>query len=280
MIDNIDPQQIGRVLVQVPDVLGRHPSSWAMPCVPAAGIQAGVFIVPPIGSQVWVEFEQGDPDYPIWTGGFWGIGRRGSGLRHGAARHSAGPEHRAADHRPEHDAGQRRAAHAGDRRHRAQERQRRHDRGQRDRHLHQQRTGRDDHLIGPTVAINETVTDRRRLISNEHDRRYVMPGPILHMGATVLCSHGGQAMPTAPSPVVLVSGMPIATIAAPYASPAAPSCRRPATAPASPGSGSWARRSVHVARPAGRHHDRRLDLRAHRNAAAAGVGPDPGSLAT
>jgi hypothetical protein len=44
-----------------------------------------------------------------------------------------------------------------------------------------------------------------------------MPGPILHMGATVMCSHGGQAIPTAPSPVVLVSGMPIATIAAPYA---------------------------------------------------------------
>ena len=44
-----------------------------------------------------------------------------------------------------------------------------------------------------------------------------MPGPILHIGATVLCSHGGQALPTAPSPVVLVSGMPVATIAAPYA---------------------------------------------------------------
>jgi hypothetical protein len=43
-----------------------------------------------------------------------------------------------------------------------------------------------------------------------------MPGPILHVGATVLCSHGGMAMPTVPSPVVLVSGMPIATIAAPY----------------------------------------------------------------
>jgi hypothetical protein len=43
-----------------------------------------------------------------------------------------------------------------------------------------------------------------------------MPGPILHVGATVLCSHGGQAVPTAPSPVVLVSGMPAATIAAPY----------------------------------------------------------------
>src|SRR5580698_10190381 len=43
-----------------------------------------------------------------------------------------------------------------------------------------------------------------------------MPGPILHLGATVMCSHGGQAVPTAPSPRVLVSGMPIATIAAPW----------------------------------------------------------------
>jgi hypothetical protein len=43
-----------------------------------------------------------------------------------------------------------------------------------------------------------------------------MPAPILHVGATVMCSHGGQAMPTVPSPRVLVSGMPIATIAAPY----------------------------------------------------------------
>jgi hypothetical protein len=72
VIENIDPEQIGRVMVQVPDVFGDLPSSWAMPCVPAAGIQSGCFIVPPIGSQVWVEFEQGDSDYPIWTGGFWG----------------------------------------------------------------------------------------------------------------------------------------------------------------------------------------------------------------
>jgi uncharacterized Zn-binding protein involved in type VI secretion len=43
-----------------------------------------------------------------------------------------------------------------------------------------------------------------------------MPGPILHLGATVICSHGGQAMPTAPVPRVLVSGQPAATIAAPY----------------------------------------------------------------
>ena len=43
-----------------------------------------------------------------------------------------------------------------------------------------------------------------------------MPGPILHLGATVMCAHGGQAMPTAPVPRVLVSGQPVATIAAPY----------------------------------------------------------------
>lgn len=73
VIENIDPEQIGRVLLQVPDVLGEIPSTWAMPCVPVAGIQSGIFAVPPIGSQVWVEFEQGDPDYPIWTGGFWGL---------------------------------------------------------------------------------------------------------------------------------------------------------------------------------------------------------------
>jgi len=73
VVDNVDPEQIGRIMVQVPDVLGETPSSWAMPCVPAAGAQSGCFVVPPIGSQVWIEFEQGDPDYPIWTGGFWGL---------------------------------------------------------------------------------------------------------------------------------------------------------------------------------------------------------------
>jgi hypothetical protein len=73
VIENIDPEQIGRVIVEVPDVLGLSPSTWAMPCVPAAGLQSGVFVVPPLGSQVWVEFEQGDSNYPIWTGGFWGV---------------------------------------------------------------------------------------------------------------------------------------------------------------------------------------------------------------
>jgi hypothetical protein len=73
VVENIDPEQIGRVLVMVPDVLGITPSTWAMPCVPAAGVESGVFVVPAIGANVWVEFEQGDPDYPIWVGGFWGL---------------------------------------------------------------------------------------------------------------------------------------------------------------------------------------------------------------
>jgi len=72
VVDNIDPMQIGRLMVQVPDVSNVIPSTWAMPCVPFAGIQAGMFAVPAIGSGVWVEFEQGNTDYPVWTGCFWG----------------------------------------------------------------------------------------------------------------------------------------------------------------------------------------------------------------
>jgi uncharacterized protein involved in type VI secretion and phage assembly len=72
VLNNIDPLQMGRIQVQVPDVLGMGISSWAMPCVPVAGKQSGVYVVPSIGSKVWVEFEGGDSDYPIWCGGFWG----------------------------------------------------------------------------------------------------------------------------------------------------------------------------------------------------------------
>ncbi len=72
VMQNIDPMQMGRIQVIVPDVSAVLPSSWAMPCVPIAGKQMGSYFVPQIGSGVWVEFEQGDPDYPIWTGCFWG----------------------------------------------------------------------------------------------------------------------------------------------------------------------------------------------------------------
>lgn len=72
VINNVDPEQRGRIMAMVPDVLGLTPSSWAMPCLPIAGKQNGVFMVPKIGDGVWIEFEQGDPDFPIWVGGFWG----------------------------------------------------------------------------------------------------------------------------------------------------------------------------------------------------------------
>ena len=72
VLNNIDPMQMGRLMVQVPDVGGLMPSTWAMPCVPVAGIQNGMFAVPLIGSGVWIEYEQGDIDHPIWVGCFWG----------------------------------------------------------------------------------------------------------------------------------------------------------------------------------------------------------------
>ena len=75
VVNNVDPMQLGRLLVQVPDVLGLVPSSWAVPCTPLAGPTGppmGVYLVPPIGAGVWVEFERGDPNYPIWTGCRWG----------------------------------------------------------------------------------------------------------------------------------------------------------------------------------------------------------------
>ena len=72
VINNIDPMQIGRIQAMVPDVSSLIPTSWAMPCLPVGGLQMGMFTVPPISAGVWIEFEQGDPDYPIWTGCFYG----------------------------------------------------------------------------------------------------------------------------------------------------------------------------------------------------------------
>lgn len=72
VLNNIDPMQMARIQLIVPDAGGLTPSTWAMPCVPFAGKQSGTFVVPAIGSGVWVQFENGDPDYPVWTGGWWG----------------------------------------------------------------------------------------------------------------------------------------------------------------------------------------------------------------
>ncbi|GHG00549.1 phage baseplate assembly protein V [Streptomyces zaomyceticus] len=71
VVNNIDPERRGRIQALVPDV-SSIPSTWALPCLPLAGINTGVFTVPPIGSGVWIEYEQGDTDHPVWVGGFWG----------------------------------------------------------------------------------------------------------------------------------------------------------------------------------------------------------------
>jgi hypothetical protein len=73
VVNNVDPEMLGRIVPLVPAV-AEIPLSWAMPCAPFAGSGVGLFALPPIGANVWIEFEGGDPNYPIWTGGFWGEG--------------------------------------------------------------------------------------------------------------------------------------------------------------------------------------------------------------
>lgn len=72
--NNVDPKKLGRIQVSVPAVLGDSRMSWAMPCVPFAGKNEGWVSIPPIGANIWVEFEAGDLDLPIWSGCFWGTG--------------------------------------------------------------------------------------------------------------------------------------------------------------------------------------------------------------
>jgi uncharacterized protein involved in type VI secretion and phage assembly len=69
--DNQDPRHQGRLKVRVPEVLADVESGWAMPCAPFGGDRIGVYLVPPVGAGVWVEFEAGDMSRPIWTGGWW-----------------------------------------------------------------------------------------------------------------------------------------------------------------------------------------------------------------
>jgi hypothetical protein len=72
--NNVDPMQQGRVQVSVPAALGDTTIAWAMPCSPFGGSGVGLFTIPPVGANVWVEFEGGDTDYPILAGCFWGVG--------------------------------------------------------------------------------------------------------------------------------------------------------------------------------------------------------------
>ena len=74
VLNVLDPLGLGRIQVSVPGLLDNTTLAWAMPCLPGAGPNVGIFVIPPVGAKVWVEFERGDLDYPIWSGGFWGTG--------------------------------------------------------------------------------------------------------------------------------------------------------------------------------------------------------------
>ncbi len=71
VVANKDPLGIGRIQPVVP-AIAPDAINWAMPCTPYAGAQEGFFMIPPIAANVWIEFEGGDPNYPIWSGCFWG----------------------------------------------------------------------------------------------------------------------------------------------------------------------------------------------------------------
>lgn len=66
-----DPEARGRIKVRIASLFGEHLTDWALPCFALASDKAGLFGVPPKDSWVWIEFEQGDPNFPIWTGCFW-----------------------------------------------------------------------------------------------------------------------------------------------------------------------------------------------------------------
>ncbi len=72
--DNLDPKNLGRIKLKVPELLGDdNETGWALPCLPYGGFnESGFFFIPEINSNVWVEFEGGNLSYPIWTGTWWG----------------------------------------------------------------------------------------------------------------------------------------------------------------------------------------------------------------
>jgi uncharacterized protein involved in type VI secretion and phage assembly len=89
---NIDPLGRGRLEIEVPGVLANGSTTWAEPCVPLSGppgFPMGAHFVPPKGAGVWVEFEAGDIDHPVWVGCIWS-GKDSSGVPSQAKQDAAG----------------------------------------------------------------------------------------------------------------------------------------------------------------------------------------------
>jgi hypothetical protein len=73
VVDNNDLMRLGRIKVTVDGIIDAG-GMWAWPCVPYAGPSVGFHFLPPSDALVWVEFEGGDPSFPIWTGCMWASG--------------------------------------------------------------------------------------------------------------------------------------------------------------------------------------------------------------
>lgn len=72
-----DPDKLGRIKATVPSVMGADtPVGWALPAFPFTGDNAGHVMLPAVGAMVWIEFEAGNLDFPIWSGGFFVSGQR------------------------------------------------------------------------------------------------------------------------------------------------------------------------------------------------------------
>jgi len=65
-----DRENLCRITVKLPEVYGDDDSPWALPSLPFAGKGHGLVMLPEVGDGVWVEFEAGIPEKPIWSG-FW-----------------------------------------------------------------------------------------------------------------------------------------------------------------------------------------------------------------
>lgn len=73
--DNDDPKKLGRLRARVKEVLGDTETGWALPALPYSGDGLGFYAVPPVGAGVWMEFEAGNVERPIWSGAWWGDGQ-------------------------------------------------------------------------------------------------------------------------------------------------------------------------------------------------------------
>lgn len=71
VLDNKDPEGLGRLKLEVENIDIAELPNWAMPCTPYAGPKEGFYFMPPIEANVWVEFAMGDVNYPIWSGCYW-----------------------------------------------------------------------------------------------------------------------------------------------------------------------------------------------------------------